>query len=185
MASIHSNESLSNDLEVQKSHESFIHTVGLEPPVFTREAIKEYFKLRFTDLLPTKEYMNASKHLLNPLPALREISGKQWNFIIIAFLAWSADALDFFSVVMNVDSLAEELNVTVTKITWGTTVVLMLRTVGAFFFGYLGDKFGSKWPFVVNLLLMVVVQIGVSFIKNYQQFLGMFHFIHFLPYLQP
>lgn len=148
-------------------------SLGVGPPEFTKAAIKKYAKERVTNLIPSKEFFRANKHLLNPIPALKEVNGKQWYYILVAFLAWSADALDFFSVVMNVDKLSSDLNATTKQITWGTTVVLMLRTVGAFFFGYFGDKFGSKWPFVANLLLMCVIQIGMSFIKTYQQFLGM------------
>lgn len=147
-------------------------SLGVGPPEFTMRAAKKYAKERATQLIPSKEFLETNKYLLNPIPALREVNGKQWYYILLAFLAWSADALDFFSVVMNVDKFSTDLNATTKQITWGTTVVLMLRTVGAFFFGYLGDKFGSKWPFVVNLFLMCVIQIGMSFIKTYQQFLG-------------
>lgn len=154
------------------TEENIAVTGGVNPPDFSGQSIKKYIVTRFTGLVPSKEYARANKDLLNPIPSLREITGKQWNYILVAFFAWSADALDFFTVVMNVDTLAEQFDVTVTDITWGTTLVLMLRTVGAFIFGYLGDRYGSKWPFVANLLLMMAVQIGVSFVQTYTQFLG-------------
>ncbi|KAK9320749.1 major facilitator superfamily domain-containing protein [Lipomyces orientalis] len=49
----------------------------------------------------------------------------------------------------------------VKDITWGITLVLMLRSVGAITFGLLVDKYGRKWPFIVNW-----------FVQTYAQFLG-------------
>ena len=144
----------------------------IEKPVINWENFKHYMITRFTDLFPTKQSMQAKRHLLNPLPGLRMIGFRQWLMILSAFLAWSWDAYDFFSISLNASQLAEDFDKTVKDITWGITVVLMLRSVGGFFFGYLGDKYGRKWPLIANLLCVCVLEIGTGFIKNYQQFLG-------------
>lgn len=141
-------------------------------PDFSSRAIGTYFRTRFTELFPTKQSMNANKHLLNPLPGLRMIGFKQWLMIFSAFIAWSWDAYDFFSISLNASELAKDFDKTVKDITWGITVVLMLRSVGGFFFGYLGDKYGRKWPLILNLMLVCVLEIGTGFIKTYAQFLG-------------
>lgn len=165
-----------SDLEDQNQEkvDSFEHPSEprVTKPSFTSVSIRNYFVTRVTELIPSKEYMHANKDLLNPIPALREVSWKQWKFILCAFMGWTWDAFDFFTISLNVSVLAEELNRTTTQITWGITLVLMLRTVGAFIFGYLGDRYGTKWPFVVNLALMAAVQVGVSFIQDFRQFLG-------------
>lgn len=161
------------DIESQKGEELFPQPdLVMDAPQFNKESIAKYFKTRFTELLPTKEYMRSNRDLLNPLPGLREIAGKQWLFILCAFMGWTWDAFDFFTISLNVDVLSEQLNRSVTDITWAITLVLMLRTVGAFFFGFLGDKYGTKWPFVANLAIMCAVQIGCSFIQTFKQFLG-------------
>lgn len=144
----------------------------IEKPVINWENFKHYMITRFTDLFPTKQSMQAKRHLLNPLPGLRMIGFRQWLMILSAFLAWSWDAYDFFSISLNASQLAKDFDKTVKDITWGITVVLMLRSVGGFFFGYLGDKYGRKWPLIANLLCVCVLEIGTGFIKNYQQFLG-------------
>lgn len=146
--------------------------VVMDPPTFTKATVARYFKTRLTELIPTKEYMNANKDLLNPIPGLREISGKQWLFILCAFMGWTWDAFDFFTISLNVSTLSKQLERSTTDITWAITLVLMLRTVGAFLFGYFGDRYGTKWPFVVNLMLMMVIQIGCSFIQTFEQFLA-------------
>ena len=39
-------------------------------------------------------------------------------------------------------------------------------------FGVLSDRFGRKWPLVANLLIICVLEIGVSQVQTYQQFLA-------------
>ncbi len=134
--------------------------------------VKRYIITRFTELLPPKGSFSQNKHLLNPFPSLLLINTKQWLFFLIALAGWTWDAFDYFSVSLNATTLAEDFDVTVKDITWGITVVLMLRTVGAVIFGSLGDKYGRKWPFIINLLMMCVLEIGTGFITTYQQFLG-------------
>ena len=141
-------------------------------PDLSWPSIRHYLATRFTELLPTKQHMAANKHLLNPLPGLRMIGFKQWLMILSAFIAWSWDAYDFFSISLNTTQLAKDFDKSVKDITWGITVVLMLRSVGGFFFGYLGDRYGRKWPLIANLMCVCVLEIGTGFIKNYQQFLG-------------
>lgn len=161
------------DIESQKAEPLFPEAESvMDAPSFDRATVAKYFKTRFSELLPTKEYMRANRDLLNPIPGLREITGRHWLFIICAFMGWTWDAFDYFTISLNVSVLAEELDKTVTDITWAITLVLMLRTVGAIIFGYFGDKYGTKWPFVVNLALMAIIQIGCSFIKTFEQFLG-------------
>lgn len=144
----------------------------MDPPDFSSKAIATYFKTRLTELLPTKAYMTANRDLLNPMPGLREISSRQWLFFLCGFLGWTWDAFDFFTISLNVSTLAKQLHRETTDITWGITLVLMLRTVGALIFGYFGDRYGTKWPFVVNLVLMAIIQLGVSFIQTFRQFLA-------------
>ncbi|CRK28686.1 hypothetical protein BN1708_015326, partial [Verticillium longisporum] len=63
------------------------------------------------------------------------------------------DAFDFFTVSLTVTQLAKEFGKTKTDITWGITLVLMFRSVGSVIFGIAADRYGRKWPFVVNNLL--------------------------------
>lgn len=72
------------------------------------------------------------------------------------------DAFDFFTVSLTVEELAKDFGKTNTDITWGITLVLMLRSIGAISFGIAADRYGRKWPFVVNNLLFIVLEL-VSF----------------------
>ncbi|ODV95204.1 hypothetical protein PACTADRAFT_49945 [Pachysolen tannophilus NRRL Y-2460] len=144
----------------------------VKKPDFSARAIKHYFATRFPELIPSKEIFHENKQMLNPFPALKKIPGKQWLLMSAGFWAWTWDAFDYFSVSLNVSKLASDFDVSTTDITWGITLVLMLRTVGALIFGFAGDRYGRKWALVVNLICMCILEIGTGFIKTYRQFLG-------------
>lgn len=59
-----------------------------------------------------------------------------------------------------------------TDITWGITLVLMLRTVGAVIFGVAADRWGRKWPFILNIALFIPLELGTGFSQTYPQFLA-------------
>jgi SHS family lactate transporter-like MFS transporter len=108
----------------------------------------------------------------NPIRLLRMLNRRQWAFFFIGFVAWSWDAFDFFTVSLTVGDLATQFNVSNTDITWGITLVLMLRSIGSIIFGIAADRYGRKWPFVVNNILFIVLELGTGFCNTYNQFLA-------------
>lgn len=146
----------------------------VRPPSFTSSAIKKYLKSRLTSLwVGRKELSQYSwNELLNPFQALTELNLHHWNFFLLGFWGWTWDAFDFFVTSLNVTNIAENLNVSTKDVTWGITLVLMFRTVGAAIFGAMGDTLGRKWPFIFNMLLLMAIQVGTGFVTTYQQFLG-------------
>lgn len=48
----------------------------------------------------------------------------------------------------------------------------MFRSVGSIIFGIAADRYGRKWPFVVNNILFIVLELGTGFCKTYKQFLA-------------
>lgn len=69
------------------------------------------------------------------------------------------DAFDFFTVSLTITELSETFNKSKTDITWGITLVLMFRSVGSILFGIAADRFGRKWPFIVNNLLFIILEL--------------------------
>ncbi|KAG6016891.1 hypothetical protein E4U41_004327 [Claviceps citrina] len=108
----------------------------------------------------------------NPWRLVRMLNTQQWMFFALAFSAWTWDSFDFFTVSLTVNDLAREFGKTPTDITWGITLVLMFRSVGAILFGIASDRWGRKWPFVVNNALFVVLELGTGFCSTYAQFLA-------------
>lgn len=48
----------------------------------------------------------------------------------------------------------------------------MFRSVGSTIFGLAADRYGRKWPFVINNLLFIVLELGTGFAQTYPQFLA-------------
>ena len=48
----------------------------------------------------------------------------------------------------------------------------MLRSVGAIIFGLFSDRYGRKWPFIVNNVLFIIIELGTGFCNTYKQFLA-------------
>ncbi|KAI0015729.1 MFS general substrate transporter [Xylariomycetidae sp. FL0641] len=125
-----------------------------------------YLATRFSSLKPPM------RKAPNPIRLVRMLNRRHWNFFALAFLAWTWDAFDFFTVSLTTSSLAESFNVSIKDVTWGITLVLMLRSAGSIIFGIASDRYGRKWPFIVNNLLFIVLELGTGFCQTYQQFLA-------------
>ncbi|TWU78543.1 hypothetical protein ED733_002418 [Metarhizium rileyi] len=104
---------------------------------------RQYISSRFTTLEPPMD------RVVNPIKALRMLNCEQWNFF----------------------GLATEFDKNNSDMTWGITLALMFRPVGSFIFGLLSDRFGRRWPFVLNNLMFIVLELGTGFCKTYDQFL--------------
>ncbi|KAI1336006.1 sugar transporter family protein [Xylariaceae sp. FL0016] len=108
----------------------------------------------------------------NPIRLLRMLNRHHWAFFSIAFVAWTWDAFDFFTVSLTTHALSETFDKSIKDITWGITLVLMLRSAGSIIFGIAADRYGRKWPFIINNLLFIVLELGTGFCQTYQQFLA-------------
>ncbi|KAF2789901.1 sugar transporter family protein, partial [Melanomma pulvis-pyrius CBS 109.77] len=129
-------------------------------------SVGRYVSTRISSLKPPMTRVQ------NPISLLRLLNTQQWLFFLVAFFAWTWDAFDFFTVSLTVEDLAETFGKTKTDITWGITLVLMLRSIGSIIFGLAADRWGRKWPFVVNNILFIVLELGTGFVGTYNQFLG-------------
>ncbi|KAI9927765.1 hypothetical protein MW887_002617 [Aspergillus wentii] len=88
------------------------------------------------------------------------------------FLGWTWDSFDFFTVSMTMTELAAEFDVSYSDVSWGMTVTLMLRPVGALIFGVLADRYGRKWPMMINLGFFIVLELGSGFCRTLNEFLA-------------
>ncbi|RSL77928.1 hypothetical protein CEP51_008653 [Fusarium floridanum] len=110
--------------------------------------------------------------LQNPISLMAQLSLRDWIFFIVGFCAWTADAFDFHALSIQTVKLADYYNTSKTDITTAITLTLLLRSVGAAFFGLAGDKYGRKWPMVFNMIVLGVLQIATIYSTTFQQFLA-------------
>ncbi|KAJ5772331.1 hypothetical protein N7520_002860 [Penicillium odoratum] len=129
-------------------------------------SLRKYAITRITSLKPPMA------KVANPFKLLTMLNKQQWAFFIVSFLAWSWDSFDFFTVSLTVSDLADTFNKSTTDITWGITLVLMLRSAGSALFGLAADLYGRKWPFITALTLFIILELATGFCQTYQQFLA-------------
>lgn len=76
------------------------------------------------------------------------------------------------SVSLTTTQLSKYFNRPISDISWGITAVLMLRSAGSIIFGIASDRWGRKWPFIVNMLLFIVLELGAGFAQTWPQFMA-------------
>ncbi|KAK6461396.1 major facilitator superfamily domain-containing protein [Scheffersomyces coipomensis] len=164
--------SIKSAIEVQDDR--IKHDIFNDKPDLSLKAIRKYFATRFSTLfdIPVLKSEERWYEIINPIPGLKSMSKQDYNFYFLGFLAWSVDSMDFFCVSVSAPDIAKTLNVSITKVTWGVTLVLMFRSVGATIFGLISDYYGRKWPFIVVCFLFIIIEIATGFVKTYPQFLA-------------
>lgn len=136
-------------------------------------SFSHYMKTRLSTLFDLPGlHKDSTRVKVNPKAAIAAMDRTAWNKFAHGFFAWTIDSFDFFCVSVFASDIATDLNVPLTEVTWGITLVLMFRSVGAFIFGLCADKWGRKWPLIVCYLLFIVLEIGTGFVQNLHQFLG-------------
>lgn len=128
--------------------------------------VKHYLTTRLTTLAPPLT------RIPNPFHLLRLLNTRQWLFFLVAFLGWTWDSFDFFTVTLILPELAATFDRSKSDITWAITLVLMLRSVGAIVFGIASDRYGRKWPFIVNIFIFMCLEIGMGFVQTFRHFLA-------------
>ncbi|KAL2038047.1 hypothetical protein N7G274_009267 [Stereocaulon virgatum] len=137
-----------------------------ERPNEEKMSVSRYIATRILTLKPPMNKVD------NPFKLLALLTFQQWMFFLVGFLGWSWDAFDFFTVSLTVEQLAKQFGKANSQITWGITLVLMFRSVGSTIFGIASDRYGRKWPFIVNNILFIVLELGTGFCNTYKQFLA-------------
>lgn len=110
--------------------------------------------------------------LKNPISLMAQLSLRGWVFFLVGLAAWTADAFDFHALSIQTVKLSAYYQQSNTAISTAITLTLLLRSVGAAFFGLAGDRWGRKWPMVVNMMILGVLQIGTIYSRTFQQFLA-------------
>ncbi|KAI0031348.1 carboxylic acid transporter [Vararia minispora EC-137] len=122
------------------------------------------------NLIPRRQACQEGRPLL---VALRGITLLQYSMFFSGWIAWTVDAIDFFSVSLSITNLQHTFNLTdPADITSSITLTLLFRPIGAVIFGILSDRFGRKWPLVGNLLLVASLSLATSFTRTFHQFLA-------------
>jgi SHS family lactate transporter-like MFS transporter len=108
---------------------------------------------------------------MEALRMFKSLSRTQRNTFIACFLGWTLDALDFFLLTFVFSSVGKEFGKSIEQVTFAITLTLMMRPVGAFIFGWLGDRFGRRIPLMIDIVFYSVVELLTAFAPNFTTFL--------------
>ncbi len=97
---------------------------------------------------------------MEALRLFKSLNRAQRNTFIACFLGWTLDALDFFLLTFVFVPVAHDFGRTIPQVTFAITITLMMRPLGAFIFGWLGDRFGRRIPLMVDIVFYSVDRIA-------------------------
>jgi SHS family lactate transporter-like MFS transporter len=101
----------------------------------------------------------------------RSLSPAQRNTFIACFLGWTLDALDFFLLTFVLTPVAHEFGRSIPQVAFAITITLLMRPVGAFIFGLLGDKFGRRIPLMADIIFYSVMELLTAWAPNFTIFI--------------
>jgi SHS family lactate transporter-like MFS transporter len=108
---------------------------------------------------------------MEALRLFKSLSRAQRNTFIACFLGWTLDALDFFLLTFVLGPVAHDFGRTIEQVTFAITITLMMRPLGAFIFGWLGDRFGRRIPLMIDIVFYSVIELLTAFAPNFGTFL--------------
>jgi MFS transporter, SHS family, lactate transporter len=108
---------------------------------------------------------------MRPWRLFKSLNRAQRNTFIACFLGWTLDALDFFLLTFVFSSVGKEFGRSIEQVTFAITLTLMMRPVGAFIFGWLGDRFGRRIPLMIDIVFYSVIELLTAFAPNFGTFL--------------
>src|SRR5881227_248463 len=108
---------------------------------------------------------------MEALRLFKSLSRVQRNTFIACFLGWTLDALDFFLLTFVFVPVASDFGRSIPEVAFAITLTLMMRPLGAFIFGLLGDKFGRRVPLIIDIVFYSVMELLTAFAPNFGTFL--------------
>src|SRR5467141_2184001 len=99
------------------------------------------------------------------------LNREQRNTFVACFLGWALDAFDFFLLTFVLVPVGHEFGRAIPQVAFGITLTLMMRPLGAFVFGLLGDKFGRRIPLMADIIFYSVIELLTAFAPNFTVFL--------------
>src|SRR5438067_643532 len=108
---------------------------------------------------------------MESLRLFKSLTREQRNTFVACFLGWALDALDFFLVTFVLGQISQDFGRSIPQVAFSITLTLMMRPLGAFIFGLLGDKFGRRIPLMIDIIFYSVMELATAFAPNFTVFL--------------
>ncbi|EED13425.1 sugar transporter family protein [Talaromyces stipitatus ATCC 10500] len=140
-----------------------------KPWLYSRTQILSYLSTRLTTLVPQRSNFSART---SPIKIFKRVTRAQWLMFLCGVLGRAWDAFDYTTVPLTVTELGKHFNKPASAVSWAITATLMTRPLGALIFGVCCDRYGRKWPMIINLVLLMILELVSGFCNNLPQFIG-------------
>ena len=101
----------------------------------------------------------------------KSLNPVQRKTFLACFLGWALDALDFFLLTFVLVPVAHDFGRSIPQVAFAITLTLLMRPVGAFIFGLLGDRFGRRIPLMADIIFYSLMELLTAFAPNFTVFL--------------
>ena len=108
---------------------------------------------------------------MEALQLFKSLNRTQRHTFLACFLGWALDALDFFLLTFVLVPISREFGRSIPEVAFAITATLMARPLGAFLFGFLGDKFGRRIPLMIDIVFYSLMELLTAFAPNFTVFL--------------
>ena len=92
-----------------------------------------------------------------------QLTGEQRHAYFAALGGWTLDAFDFFIFIVSLRSISTSFGTSLTAVSFGITLTLALRPVGALVFGWLAEKYGRRPVLMLNVLSFALIELASAF----------------------
>ena len=79
---------------------------------------------------------------------------------------WTLDAFDFFIFIVALRAIGADFHVSLTTVSFGITLTLAMRPLGALIFGWLAEKYGRRPILMANVLSFALIELASAFAPN-------------------
>jgi SHS family lactate transporter-like MFS transporter len=94
---------------------------------------------------------------------LKSLEPHQRSAIWASYLGWTLDAFDFFLMVFMLSAIAKEFGTDVKAVSQAVFLTLAARPIGAFVFGWLGERFGRQPVLMADIILFSLFELASGF----------------------
>ncbi len=94
---------------------------------------------------------------------IKSLEPSQRSAIWASYLGWTLDAFDFFLMVFMLSAIAREFGTDVKAVAEGVFLTLAARPIGAFVFGWLGERFGRRPVLMADIVLFSLFEFASGF----------------------
>ena len=106
------------------------------------------------------------------LAEFKALNRVQRNTFAACFLGWTLDAFDFFLLTFCLTAISETFHVGRKEVAEALFWTLVMRPVGAFFFGTMAERFGRRITLMVNVVAFSAFELLSAFAPTLHTFLA-------------